>query len=38
MKPTMVINCHAHPHAENEVEEKRALWDSPGSSVCHGTS
>ena len=25
---TKVINCHAHPHSENEVEEKRELWDS----------
>jgi len=30
VKPTKVINCHAHPHKENEVEEKRALWDSLG--------
>ncbi len=25
-----VINCHAHFHGPNEVEEKRALWDSLG--------
>ena len=26
--PPIVINCHAHPHGENEVEEKRDLWAS----------
>jgi predicted TIM-barrel fold metal-dependent hydrolase len=30
MRPPVVINCHAHPHAENEVEEKKSLWDSLG--------
>jgi len=25
-----VINCHAHYHGPEEVEEKRALWDSLG--------
>ncbi len=25
-----VINCHAHFHGADEVEEKRALWDSLG--------
>jgi len=25
-----VINCHAHYHGPDEVEEKRALWDSLG--------
>ncbi len=25
-----VINCHAHFHGPEEVEEKRALWDSLG--------
>ena len=25
-----VINCHAHFHGHDEVEEKRALWDSLG--------
>ena len=25
-----VINCHAHYHGPDEVEEKRALWDSFG--------
>ena len=25
-----VINCHAHFHGPDEVEEKRALWDSMG--------
>jgi len=25
-----VINCHAHFHGSEEVEEKRALWDSLG--------
>lgn len=25
-----VINCHAHFHGRDEVEEKRALWDSLG--------
>jgi predicted TIM-barrel fold metal-dependent hydrolase len=25
-----VINCHAHFHGPDEVEEKRALWDSLG--------
>jgi predicted TIM-barrel fold metal-dependent hydrolase len=28
--PVRVINCHAHFHGRNEVEEKRALWDSLG--------
>jgi predicted TIM-barrel fold metal-dependent hydrolase len=25
-----VINCHAHYHGPDEIEEKRALWDSFG--------
>ena len=25
-----VINCHAHFHGPDEIEEKRALWDSLG--------
>ena len=25
-----VINCHAHYHGPEEIEEKRALWDSLG--------
>jgi hypothetical protein len=25
-----VINCHAHYHGPDEIEEKRALWDSLG--------
>ena len=25
-----VINCHAHFHGPDEVEEKRSLWDSLG--------
>jgi predicted TIM-barrel fold metal-dependent hydrolase len=25
-----VINCHAHFHCPDEIEEKRALWDSLG--------
>jgi predicted TIM-barrel fold metal-dependent hydrolase len=28
--PVRVINCHAHFHGRNEVEQKRALWDSLG--------
>ena len=28
--PDKVINCHAHPHGEDEIEQKRALWDSLG--------
>ena len=26
--PKIVINCHEHQHSEDEVEEKRELWDS----------
>lgn len=25
-----VANCHAHFHGPDEIEEKRALWDSLG--------
>ena len=28
-----VINCHAHFHGLDEVEEKRALWDGLGYEV-----